>query len=179
MRVAVLVLLLASAAHAQAVDLSASGGGVIALSGVEWVAGVMPTASVSATVTPALLGGRVRGTASVGFADGYGGSDLGQTLSAGLSVEAPLSGGRNGVYVALGGALVDVEGVDGRGCDLAPDCLWEGYRVSPYAGLAVTGGAGARVPVSPRVWIEPAASAVFWGEGLLPMARLGVGWRVR
>lgn len=178
MRAVCLVLLLSSGAHAQTVDLSASGGVVIAVSGETFVADLLPTAALSATLTPGLLGGRVRGTASVGFAEGYGPSDLGQTLSVGLGVEVPLSGGRNGVYLALGGAFVDVEGEDGRGCDLAPDCLWEGYRVSPYTGLAGTGGVGARVPISAWVWVEPSISAVFWGEGL-PSARLGVGWRLR
>ena len=175
---ALLLLFLATAVHAQTVDVSASGGVVVAASGETLVAALPPAAALTASLTPDLLGGRLRGTASVGFAEGVGANDLGRMVSVGVGVEAPLSGGRNGVYLALGGALVDVEGADGRACDLDPGCMWEGYRVSPYTGLAATGGVGARVPVNGRLWVEPAVSAVFWGEGL-PMARLGVGWRLR
>lgn len=172
-----LLLLLATGAHAQAVDLSASGGALVALGGEVLITGAAPSVRLAASSTPSAVGGRVRGVASATYAPGRRAADH-ATAVLGLGAEVPLSGGRNGVYLALGGAFLSVDGPDIEGCLRDPNCMASGGGVSPYTGLAWTGGVGARIPISGRLWLEPAVSTLFWGEAL-PSARLGVGWRLR
>lgn len=173
-----LLALLCAAAHAQPlVDVSAAGGVVV----TQYDAASVPsdiagTGTVAVAVTPGLPRG-LRGVATVAFGSGAGRSDDGRLASVGVGVEAPLSGGRNGVYVALGAAWLDLDTYDPSGCVPDDGCLFESIAVLPHTGLAATGGLGARVPVG-RLTVEPALSAAVWGDVLIG-ARLGVGWRIR
>ncbi|PAP75325.1 hypothetical protein [Rubrivirga marina] len=173
-----LLALLCAAAHAQpAVDVSTAGGVVVteydAASVPSTVAGI---GAVAATIAPGLPRG-LRGVATLAFGPGTGRFDHGRLAAIGLSVEAPLSGGRNGAYVALGGAWLDFDNYDPSGCHPDEGCLYESISIQPHVGLAVTGGLGARVPLG-RFYVEPALSATVWDDVLVG-ARLGLGWRLR
>ena len=172
MRALLLLAVLSVAASAQpALDVSVAGGAVVL--GTPGLAG---TGSATVTVTPGLPRG-LRAAAAVTAGPGSGRNDDGRMAALGLGIEAPLSGGRHGVYLALGAALLHFDNYDPGGCLRDPDCMFEGVSVSPHTGLAATGGLGARVPVG-RLTVEPALSAMVWGDVLLG-ARLGVGWRIR
>ena len=178
MRSALLALaLLGLSASAQpALDVSLGGGVVVTGSDGVIVPTVAGAGAAALTITPDLPRGLrlvVSATAGPGEPD----SEYGQLAAVGVGMEAPLSGGRDGVYVALGGAWLDFDNYDPTGCHIDPDCLFEGGRVSPHRGLAWTGGVGARVPVG-SLWVEPALSAMVWDDVLLG-ARLGMGWRLR
>lgn len=172
--------LIASASGAAQVDVAGALGGAVTASGESPVSDGTALGVVSVSVAPGLPRGvRVAASVTVGPGDdeGYAG-----TIAAlGAGVEIPLTGGRNGVYFALGGALLDFDNREPglSGCDLDPDCLDESGAADSYAGLAATVGLGARIPVARQVWIEPSVSAFIWGSGALPSARIGVGWRIR
>ena len=178
-----LLLVVAASASAQPLDVLALGG--VALSGPDevLVSGVAPAAGAAVAVTPPVLGGRFRAVlaASVSPQGSAGLPD--RTAAVGLSVEAPLSGGRNGVYLSLGGAYVDYDGPD-RGnladCEFS-ECPTHIYGPDGFRGLAWSGGVGARVPLAERVFASGEALAFFGngGNALLPRLHLGVGYRLR
>ena len=180
MRLAFLcAVLLAAPARAQsAIDVSgALGSAVTAMFGSGVIEGTTGLGTVSVAASPDLPRG-VRLAASVTYGPG---DDRGvdRTLALGLGAEAPLSGGRNGVYLALGGAWLDFDGRDSSDCTPEVGCMDESGALGPSTGLAATVGLGARVPAVRRLWVEPTVGAITGGSGPLPTARLGVGWRLR
>lgn len=178
-RIAALALLLTAPLAAQpTVDVSgAIGSTATAFFGESVIGGVTTVGALSATATPKLPRG-VRVVASAAYGPGDDRGEF-ETVALGVGVEAPLSGGRNGVYVALGGAWLDFDGRDRSGCTPEVGCLDESGSLGPYTGLAATVGLGARVPIAQRLWVEPAVATLIGGSGPLPGVRLGVGWRVR
>jgi len=178
MRLPFLALCLAASAAAQpaAVDVSLSGGVMVAGPGEVLISGVAPTVAVALVATPAAVGNWFRGVASAAFTPGTGRDGDGEVVAVGFGVEVPLAGRRNGVYLALGAALVDVQNTAHDTCTPEVGCM--GGGIGSYLGPAWTGGLGARVAVGRRVWVEPSVSALVWGD-VLPSARVGVGWQLR
>ena len=175
---AALAAALSPAALAQpGLDVVVSGGAVArAFDAISLPVDGARVLSLSAALTPGLPRGlRVGGALTAGRGDG---ADDGRLLAAAAGLEAPLSGGRNGLYVTLGIALVAFEPGRTRACAEDPDCFSELITVDSYTGPAASVGVGARVPVGGRLWLEPAVSALVWDEAL-PQARLGLGWRLR
>lgn len=165
------------AAHAQpTLDISAAAGAIATGSSEVLVPSLDPVATVAATLAPGLPRGvRVKAEGTIG--PGSGRFHYGRLAALGLGVEAPFSGGRDGVYLALGGAVVDFDNYDPTGCVEDPNCMFEGASVAAHTGLAWTGGLGARVSVG-RLFAEPALSAMVWHDVLIG-AQLGLGWRLR
>ena len=177
MRALLLALALAASASAQvALDVSGGYGGAVTGSGELPIGEVVGLGTVSVVAAPDLPRGlRLAVTATRGAGNARGD---GETLAVGVGGEVPLSGGRNGVYLALGTALLDFDNEGPEACRNEPGCFYEGAPVGSYAGLAATVGLGARIPVTSRLWAEPILSAFVWDE-VLPSAHIGVGWRIR
>jgi len=184
MRLAALALVLAAplAAHAQVgahpltLDVTVSSGGAVTSSGEIPITDAVGLATLAVTAAPGLpLGLRLAATATYGPGNARGD---GRTLGLGLGAEVPATGGRRGLYLALGAALLDFDNDTPNDCIADPECFSEIQPVGSYAGVAATVGVGARIPVLRRLTLEPAVSAFVWGE-VLPAARLGVGYRIR
>ena len=183
MRAILLTLALAASASAQITfDVVGSGGAAMTSAAtLPLPAGPSGFGAVSVSVAPGLpLGTRLMASATVG--PGNGESRPGSVAAVGVGAEVPFSGGRNGVYLAVGGALLDFDNADAdgvAGCNANPDCMDETGDLFSHTGLAATVGLGARVPVVSRFWVEPSVSAFVYDSGALPSAQIGVGWRIR
>jgi len=178
-RISASLLLWASALAAQpAVDVSAAAGGVVTKLSETFAPSFAPIGTVGVSVPSGLPRG-IRLAGAVAYGPGEAESGDGRTFAVSLGAEAPLSGGRNGVYLALGAGYVAFDNADYSGCRIEIGCMYEGGGTTPpYDGVVWTAGVGARVPVGSRWWIEPAVSAMVWDAPLLS-ARVGAGWRLR
>ena len=177
----VLAALAATSAASQPVpvDLVASGGLAVEPSGVSFF-NVAPSFGLAMAVTPSAFGSRFRLRAAA-FVSPEGGAGLpNRTAALGLGIEAPLSGGRNGVYLSFGGAYVDYDGPSRGGACTGPECPTHTYGQDRFRGLAWAGGIGARVPLAERVFARGEAGALVGGtEFALSRVSVGVGYRLR
>lgn len=178
----VLAALVTTSAMAQPlpIDLIASSGLTIEPSAVSLVPDISPALGFSVAVTPPVLGERLRlwVAASVSPEGRRGLPD--RTAAVGLGIEAPLSGGRNGVHLSLGGAYVSYDGPKREGPCLGIDCPTHDYGQSQYRGLAWAGAIGGRVPLAGGVFANGEVGAFVGGTQFVqPKMSVGVGYRLR
>lgn len=178
----ILAALAVTSASAQTTtfDLIATGGVAVEGPSDVLITGVAPALGIAGAVAPPVLGQRLRFQLAASLVPEGSGGLPDRTAAVGLSVEAPLSGGRNGVYFSLGGAYVDYDGPD-RSISCEPNCPTHSFGPSRYRGLAWSGGIGARVPITGRTFVSGEASAFIIDEGrsALPRLHLGLGYRLR
>lgn len=178
----IVAALAATSATAQttAIDLIAMGGLTVEPSAVALAPDMSPAVGFTAAVTPSATGGpfRFRLTASVS-PEGSGGLPD-RTVAIGVGVEAPLSGGRNGVYLCLGGAYVDYDGPNRGGACTGINCPTHTYGQDRYRGLAWAGAVGGRVPLATGVFASGEVGAFVGGAQFVqPRVGIGVGYRLR
>ncbi len=162
------------------VDLIASSGLTIEPSAVSLVPDVAPVVGLAVAVTPPILGERFRLRASAAVSPEGSRGLPDRTAAVALGVEAPLSGGRNGVYLSLGGAYVSYDGPKRAGPCTGYNCPTHDYGQSQYRGLAWAGAVGGRVPLGGDVFANGEFGAFVGGtEFVQPRIGIGVGYRLR